>query len=76
MRLSKNAIKLLRWLNRHDDWKYYEEIEKEFKNFDYRSFNALKTAKLIDTLIFEDEVPEYDPYGNLDAIRISQKLTS
>ena len=65
MRLSKDTVKMLRWLNQNDEWKYFEEIEKKYKKFDSRSFNALKTAKLIDELVFDDEIPDYDEYGQL-----------
>ena len=63
MNLSKDAIKLLRWLNQNDDWRYRIEIEKSYKKFDYRSFNALKAARFIDACVFEDEIAEYDEYG-------------
>lgn len=65
MRLSKDAVKLLRWMRRNDQWVYFQEIEKKYKKFDYRSFNALKAAKLIDELVFEDEIPDYDEYGQI-----------
>lgn len=66
MNLSKDAIKLLRWLGQNDDWMYYSEIEKKYKKFDHRSFSALKTTKLIEGCVFEDEIPECDAYGNME----------
>lgn len=64
MGLSKNAIKLLSWMNRNDKWKYYSELEKGFKKFEHRSFHALQSAKYIDECVFEMEIPEYDEYGH------------
>lgn len=63
MKLSRNSIRLLRWMNQKDKWMYYSQIEKSYKKFDYRCFNALKSSKLIDSCVFEDEIPEYDEYG-------------
>lgn len=62
MTLSKDSIRLLKWLRRNDDWKYQSEIEKQYKRYDYRSFRALNELKLIDHCVFEDEIPEYDEY--------------
>ena len=63
MNLSKDSIRLLRWMNQHDDWKYVEEIEKGHKKFNHRSFQALQSSKLIDHCVFEDEIPEMNEYG-------------
>ena len=63
MDLSKDSIKLLRWLRRNDTWKYVDEIEKQYKKFDYRSFKALLDAGFLDHCVFECEIPEYDEYG-------------
>lgn len=65
MKLSKDTIKLLKWLKKNDIWKYYREIEKGYKQFDYRSFNTLKSAGYVDSCVFEDEVPDYDEYGRM-----------
>lgn len=64
MKLSKDAVRLLRWMNRNDEWRYRSELEKKGKHFSYRSFNALQSAKLIESCVFEDEIPDYDEYGN------------
>lgn len=63
MNLSKDSIRLLKWLRRNDQWKYLSAIEKAYKNFDYRSFSAIKAEGFIDHCVFEDEIPECDEYG-------------
>lgn len=63
MELSKDSVRLLKWLRQNDDWKYQSEIENQYKRYDYRSFHALKELKLIDHCVFEDEIPEYDEYN-------------
>ncbi len=63
MILSREAVRLLRWMRRNDEWKYRDELEKKCKYFSYRSFTALRTKKLIDACVFEDEVPDCDEYG-------------
>lgn len=62
--LSKSSIKLLRWLNKNDLWMYEHDIETQYRKFDYRSFNTLKINKFVDSCVYEEEVPEYDDYGN------------
>ena len=64
MELSREAIRLLRWMRRNDEWKYRSELEKKCKYFTYRSFNALRAKQLIDNCVFEDEVPDCDEYGS------------
>ena len=65
MSMSKDTVKLLRWLRGQDRWMYESEIQKAFSNFDYRSFRTLVIDKYIDGAVFEDEFPEYDEYGNV-----------
>lgn len=64
MVLSKDSVNLLRWLSKHDEWKYLSEIEKQYRKFSYRSFKALKNGNLIESCVFEDEIPDWDEYGN------------
>lgn len=64
MELSKGSIKLLRWLNKNDLWMYEYDIRTGYKKFDFRSFQTLKANKLVDACVYEEEVPEYDEYGN------------
>ena len=64
MELSKSSIKLLRWLNKNDLWMYEHDIQARYKRFDFRSFQTLKINKLVEACVYEEEVPEYDEYGN------------
>lgn len=66
MNLSSDSVKLLRWMNQHDKWMYLREIEQGYRNYSFRSFHALQAAKLVDSTLFEDEVPVFDEYGNLE----------
>lgn len=45
--LSKDAVKLLKWLNQHDQWMTSNEIKKNCKVFDNPAFKALTSAKLV-----------------------------
>lgn len=47
--LSKNSVKLLKWMNENDDWMYYREIEKSCPAFEYRSIRALRVGGYIDS---------------------------
>ena len=74
MELSKDAIRLLRWLKRHDQWRCIETLKKQYKNYEYRSFSALKEAGFIDCEVFDYDQPGIDEYGNeffLESYRIS-----
>lgn len=60
MKISRSAIRLLRWMRKDDQWRYYSELERECKHFTYRSFNALKNHGFIDSCVFEDDILDYD----------------
>lgn len=66
MDLSRDAIRILRWMAKNDQWRYIEKAEKMCKRFDYRSFAALRDKGLVDIAVFAEdyENPEYDEYGN------------
>lgn len=49
--LSNDAIKLLRWLNRHDQWMAPEKIKADCKKYNERAFRALLSHKMIDSRI-------------------------
>lgn len=77
MKLSKDAIKMLRWMRHQDCWAYIEDLQ-EYKNYEYRTFAALKGADLVDATVFEHdyENPEYDELGNecyRESYRINDK---
>ena len=77
MELSKNAIRLLRWLRRHDQWRCIEVLEEQYKHYDYRSFSALKKAGFVDTEVFDYDQPGIDEYGNeffIESYRISDEF--
>lgn len=46
--LSKNAVKLLQWLSKKDQWMTASKISKECKHFNDRAFNAIAEAKYIE----------------------------
>lgn len=53
--LSNDAVKLLKWLEQHDDWMAPEEIEKGCKTFDPRNLRELKDQKMVDTKLNIDD---------------------
>ena len=65
MNLSKDAIRLLHWMCCHDQWLYIESLKSGYKRYNYRSFSALKDAKLVDATVLDQdyELPEYDEDG-------------
>lgn len=65
MKLSNRATKLLRWMNRHDKWVLRKDLQKAYKRFDDRSFQALAELHAVDFRTPEDAVPEVDDYGEL-----------
>ena len=78
MELSKDSIRLLRLMHRHDQWFYIETLQDRYKHYEYRAFAALKEAGLVDDVVFdyEYENPEYDADGNAyyrEQYRISDK---
>lgn len=52
--LSNDAFKLLKWLEQHDQWMTSNEIKKDCKFFDDRSFKALIDEKVLVTQLAED----------------------
>lgn len=53
--LSKDAIKLLKWLEKHDRWMTPDKIKKDCRIFNERSFKALKAQKMIDIQMSMDD---------------------
>ena len=47
--LSNDAVKLLKWLEKHDQWMTPDEIGRDCKTFDPRELKALKDDKMVDT---------------------------
>lgn len=47
MKLSRKAIRILKWMNRNDEPKYPRGIEADCKNFEECAFKALISAGLI-----------------------------
>lgn len=76
MNLSNDAIQLLRWLRRHDQWCYIEVLQNNYKRYEYRSFAALKDAGFVETTVFEFdyENPEYDEDG-IEYFRVSYRIS-
>lgn len=64
MKLSRNAIQILKWMNRNDEPKYPHQIETGCKGFEPRAFSALESAGLIAQCESYDVIPDYDIYGN------------
>lgn len=61
--LSKNSVKLLKWMNGNDDWVYYHKIEKNCPVFEYRDLKALKDGNYIDSFMEDADtmgLTEYD----------------
>ena len=78
MELSRDSVRLLRWMFRHDQLDYIETLQEKYKKYEYRSFAALKEAGFIEVSVsdFEYEHPEYDEDGNewyREQYRISDK---
>lgn len=44
MKLSRKAIRILKWMNRNDDWRFERKIEESCKDYDFRAFAALVDA--------------------------------
>lgn len=68
--LSKNSVKLLKWMDVNDDWMYYRQIEENCPAFEYRDLKALKDGNYIDCSLDEADtigLTEYD-----DPIMFSQ----
>jgi hypothetical protein len=53
--LSNDAIKLLKWFEKHDEWKTSDEIQKSLNTFDSRDLKALKDKKMLDYQMNLDE---------------------
>lgn len=53
--LSNDAVKLLKWLEKHDQWMTPNEIEEDYKNFDARDLKSLKDQKMVDVRLNMDE---------------------
>ena len=53
--LSKDAVKLLKWFEQHDDWITPDKIEEDYKNLDARDLKALKDQKMVDTQLNMDD---------------------
>lgn len=62
--VSKQGVKLLRWMNANYDWYYYRQIEKSCGiPIDYAIVDTLTKAKYIDSWEGPDAIPpetEYD----------------
>lgn len=76
MNLSNDAVRLLRWLYKHDIWHHLDNLERNCKDFEYRALEALKDSGLVDTevLDLDYENPVYEKDGNeyfLESYRIS-----
>ena len=52
--LSNDAVKLLKWLEQHDQWMTQNEIKRDCKGFDDRSFKALMDEKVLAAHFVED----------------------
>lgn len=65
--LSKDAITLLRWFSKNDDWWFQSDLERQNSFFDYRLLNALVKNQLIDHGVTEEShaCPEYDENWNV-----------
>lgn len=76
MDLSKDAIKMLRWMYRNNQWKYIEGMQAGYKNYDHATFAALIDAKYVDVTVFDIdyENPEYDQDG-LEYFRESYRIS-
>lgn len=46
--LSKRSRKLLKWINRNDQWLTKSEVQQKCKLFDDRSFKAIFEEKYVD----------------------------
>lgn len=73
--LSNDAVKLLKWFEKHDEWITKTEIQRKCNVFDDRSFKALLTKDMIKSRLvdIDGEWAEYridDPGKSyLDGIR-------
>lgn len=64
--LSKQSVKLLRWLRRNDAWLSRYAIEQQYGEIDFRSFRALIDNGYLISMVPMDAIPEYDEYGGID----------
>lgn len=62
MKLSRKAIRILKWMNRNDEPKYPRGIEADCKDFEERAFKALLSAGLIMQCPSYDVVLDSDQY--------------
>ena len=62
--LSKESVKLLKWMKKNDEWLYDKAIEDRCPYYEYLAFKALIDGNYIATCINEFDVPEHDEYGS------------
>ena len=53
--LSNDAVKLLKWLEKHDQWMVPDEIGKGYETFNARDLKALKNNKMVDAQLNADD---------------------
>lgn len=53
--LSNDALKLLKWLEKHDQWMTKDQIAAGYKSFDDRSFKAITKEGCMETRLSESE---------------------
>ena len=63
--LSRQSIKLLKWLNEKDEWMFEFQLEKSFPSYDDRLLKALVRDNFVDHGVPADPCPEYDEYNNV-----------
>lgn len=63
--LSSHAVKILRVMKHEPDWVYKEELAQKVPEFDYYAFNALVRGEYINEAQFEDDVPDFNEYGEV-----------
>lgn len=61
--LSKDSVKLLKWMNENDDWAYDYQLQKKYPILEYRNLEALKDNGVIDVFTDENEGPDINEYG-------------
>lgn len=60
--LSRQALQLLKWMQKHDEWLYEWQIERSYPPYDYRLLRGLVENGLVDHDVPEDAVPTVDEY--------------
>ena len=68
--LSKDSVKLLKWMNANDEWMYYRKIETSCPAFEYRDIKALNVGNYIDADLDDADVAGLTEYD--DPIMFSQ----